>query len=471
MKIRQFKSLKARLIVWILIPSLLIMLTDAILVYNQSKVAAILVEDNLLLASAKVISQQVKVNEDFYEIITPPAAFEMLADDYRDKVYFSVRDKAGFLFAGNNDLVHSAKVDLNHSEDTYFSTLGSENLRVASYFYRIPNSEADFVVTTVAKTLGSYTALRNNLFWNTIKAHLVMLIVLMASLTLALKWTIKPINQLADVLEKRSSRDLRPFNIVDAPIELLPVIHSINDYVFRLKKNTQSYEEFLQNAAHHLRTSYAIINAEIEIAIRNQDPNQPGTPFISNLKRQVAAGVKIVNGLLMLASVEKANDSGNFVNGKKERINLAAMVVGILEKFAPVAFQKDIAFNVVELDPALEIMETPLLIEELISNLIDNAIQHSPSGSEITVTLTIINSTISLQISDNGHGIPPDEIDNVFKRFYRLDSSKSTSSGLGLSIVKEICEFIGATITLSRPQMHDGLQAEIVFGSIANRAM
>ena len=120
---------------------------------------------------------------------------------------------------------------------------------------------------------------------------------------------------------------------------------------------------------------------------------------------------------------------------------------------------------------ALEIMETPLLIEELISNLIDNAIQHSPSGSEITVTLTIINSTISLQISDNGHGIPPDEIDNVFKRFYRLDSSKSTSSGLGLSIVKEICEFIGATITLSRPQMHDGLQAEIVFGSIANRAM
>lgn len=448
---------------WILIPSLLIILIDALLVYKQSKEAAILVEDNLLLASAKVISQQVKVDGSFYEIITPPAAFEMLADDFRDKVYFSVRDKSGFLFAGNNELVCSTRVDLNHSEDAYFSTLDGEPVRVVSYFYRIPNSEADFVETTVAKTLGSYFALTNSLFWNTIKIHFVMLIVLMSSLTMALKWTLKPINQLAGELEKRSSRDLRPLTIDDVPSELLPVIQSINDYVFRLKKNTQSYEEFLQNAAHHLRTSYAIINAETEIALRNPELRQSGNLFITNLKRQVASGVKVVNDLLMLASVEKANDSGIFINGKKERINLAEMVVGILEKFAPIAFQKDIAFNVMELDTTLNIVETPLLIEELISNLIDNAIQHIPRGSEITIALSQQLCATTLQISDNGHGIPADELDNVFKRFYRLDSSRSTSSGLGLSIAREICAFIGATITLSRPLGHDGLQAEIAF--------
>ncbi len=471
MKIHQFNSLRARLVVWILLPSLLIILIDALLVYQQSRNTAILVEDNLLLASAKVISQQVKVDDNFYEIITPPAAFEMLADDYRDKVYFSVRDKSSFLFAGSAELVYSSKVDLNHSDDAYFSTLNSEPIRVVSYFYRIPNSEADFVVTTVAKTLGAYHALTNSLFWNTIKIHFLMLIVLMTSLSLALKWTMKPINRLADELKNRSSRDLRPLTLADAPDELAPVIQSINDYVSRLKKNTQSYEEFLQNAAHHLRTSYAIINAEIEIAMRSAHQNQHSNLSIANLKRQVAAGVKIVNDLLMLASMEKANDSGIFINGKKERVNLAEVIVTILEKFAPVAFQKDISLNVITLDTTLEIVETPRLIEELISNLIDNAIQHIPNGREIFVALNTAVDGIVLQISDNGHGIPDEELDNVFQRFYRLDSTRTASSGLGLSIVREICEFIGATVSLSRRPSGEGLLVEIVFKNISIKAM
>ena len=461
----QFKSLKARLVVWILIPSLLIMLADALLIYNQSRDTAILVEDNLLRASAKVISQRVSFDDNYFEIITPPAAFEMLADEFRDKVFFSVRDKSGFLIAGNNDLKRSTSVGPMQNEDAYFSQVDADRIRVVDYYYQIPNSEKDYVVTTVAKTLGSYTALRNSLFWNTVKIHLILLIILMTSLSLALKWTLMPINQLADALLKRSPRDLRPFHIGDTPEELLPVINSINDYVLRLKKNTGAYEAFLQNSAHHLRTSYAIISAEIEIASRMPELKAENTQFIATLKRQVAAGVKIVNNLLMLASVEKANDSGTFSNGKKDLINLSQLLISLLEEFAPVAFQKDIAFHIRELDETLEILETSVLVEELVSNLIDNAIQHCPRGSEITLHLIRTEAGIVLQIVDNGHGIPAVELGNVFQRFYQLDSSKSSSSGLGLSIAKEICEFIGATISLSHPQIHNGLKVEIVFNS------
>ena len=464
-RLRQFKSLKARLLVWILIPSLLIILADALLIYDQAKETAILVEDNLLLASAKVISQRVRFDDNYFEIITPPAAFEMLADEFRDKVFFSVRDKSGFLIAGNNDLKQSSRVNLNQSQDAYFSTVGSAQIRVVEFFYQIPNSESDYVITTVAKTLGSYIALRNHLFWNTAKLHLILLIILMTSLSLALKWTLKPINQLADELTKRSPRDLKPFRIGDTPEELLPVITSINDYVLRLKKNSSAYEAFLQNSAHHLRTSYAIINAEIDIALRNLEPKADSNLFITNLKRQVAAGVKIVNDLLMLASVEKANDSGSFSNGKKDVINVSRLLISLLEEFAPVAFQKDIVFNIRELDETVELKEATILVEELISNLIDNAIQHSPRGSEITLSLNNTGASIRLQIIDNGNGIPAEEMLNVFQRFYRLDSAKSGSSGLGLSIAKEICELIGATITLSDPEIHSGLKVEIHFNA------
>jgi two-component system sensor histidine kinase TctE len=465
MVFKKIKSLKSRLLVWAIIPTTLLTIADSWLIYKQSSEGAAIVEDKLLRASARVISQQVRLEGTHYEIIIPPAALEMLADEYKDWVYFSVRDKSDHFIAGNYDLPPSLNIDPTNNYDFYFSSINSEPVRVVSYLYQIPNSENDFIVTNVARTLRYYNVLRDDFYWTRMRRHLVFLTILVASLSLALLWTLRPINNLANRLQQRDPKDLAPLEVLDAPRELWPVIRSINSYIERLRNNLVAYEDFLSHSAHHLRTSYAILNAEVDIEQRTQPPGSASSRFLSRFKHHVSAGTRTVNDLLMLANLHNAREGGIFHNKKKEVVSLVNLVTRIMEELAPVAFQKNISFEVEELDPDQTLFENTSLITELISNLIGNSIQHIPNGSTILIGVFAEAGSPVLRITDNGPGIPETERENVFRRFYRLDDSKTNSSGLGLSIVQEICELIEAKITLSSPEQGNGLQVSVRFKS------
>ena len=384
----------------------------------------------------------------------------MFENSYRDRVFFSVKANANNLLGGIEELNPTQEIP-HDSEIFFFSNIRGEEVRAISFSYKIPSSQNDYIVTTVARTLRSYNALQTNIFWITIRAHALLLLLLMFSLGLAFKWTIKPINRLAHLLESRDSHSLEPLKVDEIPSELSPIIDSINNYIFRLNKNLNSYEEFLANTAHHLRTSYAILKAEIDIELRKNINNEEQINLLNRLQNQVSNGIKIVNNLLLLAEIEKANDGSN--NKYIQTINLSELITTIIERLAPIAFQKGISIEVTDLDTSISINSKLILIEEAISNLIDNSISHIPKDSEIKISLFNDNHHHVIRISDNGPGIPESEHQNVFKRFYRLDHSKSNSSGLGLSIVKEICYLVGAKIKLSKPSDHNGLQVDLIF--------
>ena len=457
--LRTQHSLKNRLLVWVFIPTLLVSVGDIYNTYQQSKEVALLVQDRLLKASAKVISESLKGTDSNYELIIPPAAIEMFENNYRDRVFFSVTN-GNYLLGGIEDL-HPDQAVAPGTEVFFFSKVHDEEVRAISLSYKIPSSNNDYIVTTVARTTRSYNAFRSDIFWITIRAHSILLLLIVVSLGLAFNWTIRPINKLASILESRESHSLEPLEVNNLPRELGPIVNSINNYISRLNKNLHSYEQFLANTAHHLRTSYAVLKAEIDIELRKNNNDDEKISLLNRLQNQISNGIKIVNNLLLLAQIEKAKDDGSTQHIQK--INLSELITTIIERLAPIAYQKGISIEVVDLDTSIFIESKAILIEEAISNLIDNSIHHIPKDGEIKVSLLNEHNHYLVRISDDGPGIPESELENVFKRFYRIDHSKSNSSGLGLSIVKEICQLVGAKIKLSKPHNHSGLQVDLFF--------
>jgi len=178
------------------------------------------------------------------------------------------------------------------------------------------------------------------------------------------------------------------------------------------------------------------------------------------IQKTIFQGTKVINQLLVLAAVEQNKISnGNTANA----IQVAEIIKGAIEDLAVVAQQKKIDLGIDILDETIFVSAPHNLLRELIYNLIDNAIQHIQQGGIVTISLQRKNDFNVMSVVDNGPGIPEPERKKVFERFYRLDQTKRNSSGLGLSIVKEICNSLRAKITLSTPENGVGLQVDVAF--------
>jgi two-component system sensor histidine kinase TctE len=177
------------------------------------------------------------------------------------------------------------------------------------------------------------------------------------------------------------------------------------------------------------------------------------------IQKTVLQGTKVINQMLVLAAVEqnRLNPNNNHL------IQVAEIIKGALDELALLALQKNIELGIDMLDETILVSAPNFLLRELIFNLIDNAIQHMKQEGMVTISLKRENNLGVMSIVDTGPGIPVAERQRVFERFYRLDQAKPNSSGLGLSIVKEICDSLQADITLNTPENGIGLQVDVAF--------
>ncbi|MDP9107719.1 MAG: HAMP domain-containing histidine kinase, partial [Pseudomonadota bacterium] len=177
----------------------------------------------------------------------------------------------------------------------------------------------------------------------------------------------------------------------------------------------------------------------------------------------IGHGTRVINQLLTLAALEQERHSQQIEAATQ--VDLAETATAVLERLAPLAQLRQIELGVDGLDPQLYVAAPRALLEEVISNLVDNAIQHIPIGGAVTVSCRLESEYVLLRVTDTGPGIAPEQRDKVFQRFYQIDS-KPNSSGLGLAIVREICEALGATVALSTPPNGIGLQVEVRFAML-----
>jgi two-component system sensor histidine kinase TctE len=270
----------------------------------------------------------------------------------------------------------------------------------------------------------------------------------------ALARGIAPLNQLQQRIQRRQSHDLSPIEQHDVPEEVAPLVSAINDLLTRLDQSMSTQKHFLADAAHQLKTPLAGLRTQAELAQREID-NGGDTQSVRRSLQQIARSSQraahMVNQLLAMARAEDGEQAR-----RAQDYSLVRLATDTVQDFVPRAMDKriDLGYEGPELRDGTvpRLHGQPLLVREMIRNLVDNALQYTPGGGTVTVRVTPdpFGQVLVLQVEDNGPGIPEAERELVFQPFYRALGTNVDGSGLGLAIVREIAERHQASVTIDQ---------------------
>jgi signal transduction histidine kinase len=267
--------------------------------------------------------------------------------------------------------------------------------------------------------------------------------------------TIRPLQQTADSVGQRSERDLGTVDTRGAPREVQPLLDALNHLLRRTAETLQKERRFTADAAHELRTPLAAIRANAQVLVAARDAaEQQGTA--RDLIASVDRSTRLVEQLLALARADQADNSA-----QQQEVDLAAITAEQLQAHAALAVRQRIALrgNL----QAVQLRGDPALLAVLVRNLVDNALRYTPAGGAVQVSTATQGNWAILEVDDSGPGIPVEERQRVFERFYRVAGVRATGSGLGLSIVQRIAELHGASVSLTEGPAGAGTRVRVMF--------
>lgn len=261
-----------------------------------------------------------------------------------------------------------------------------------------------------------------------------------------------PIGELREGIAKMSGGDFSARVNVRGHNEFVELAAAFNSMSERLEVLDKSRNQFVSNASHELKTPLSTMKILIE-TILYQDPLDPGMTkeFLSDVNKEIDRLSRIVSDLLTLVNI----DSGGMKLNAAD-LDLNALMLEQVKRLAPLARE-----NGIELDcsakETLEVYGDSLKLQQVIYNVIDNAIKYTPRGGEVHASLSRAGKRAIIRVADTGIGIPADDLPHIFDRFYRVDKARSRATGgtgLGLSIVKQIVQLHGGTIVASSEEGH-----------------
>jgi two-component system, OmpR family, sensor histidine kinase TctE len=266
---------------------------------------------------------------------------------------------------------------------------------------------------------------------------------------------IEPLNEIAHAVRTRKPSDLSPIDPLEAPEEVRPFIHSINQLMERLEQSVSAQQRFVADAAHQMRTPIAGLKSQAELAMRQRDPLN-----VQHAMRQIAIGAdrasRLINQLLTMARAE--SDAPKPFT----RVDMDEVVHAVSREWAGRAADKHIDLGFEGTGLPIYVEGNEMLLTELVSNLLDNAIRYTPDGGKVTARL-LAGEEVTLEIEDNGIGISPEERELVFDRFYRSLGTGTEGTGLGLAIVRGIAQSHRARVELVANTHERGTCARVVF--------
>jgi len=265
-----------------------------------------------------------------------------------------------------------------------------------------------------------------------------------------------PLVALSSQVRARNPGSLDPLPDQGFPTELQPLVQSINDYVKRLDDRMSAHSRFIANASHQLRTPLTVLNTQVAFGLR-----EPGIAEKDIALQAIQEGIRhsnrVVNQLLTFSVAESRNSP---VPG--QITDLVDTVRQVLEALAGIAQSREIDLGCDMPDKA-RVAGNADMLRELVSNLVDNSLRYTHAHGTVTVTLRCVEHKVILMVEDNGPGVPVEERERVFERFYRLHNHQSDGCGLGLAIVREVATAMGTSVALSDPPEGTGLIATIEF--------
>ena len=459
MNTRIFSSLRARLLLWLLVPLGVAAVLNIWFANWEARKTATMVQDRMLLGSARIIAQQIRYDEGLLEVAIPPAALELFQSADQDRVYYRIASGRGVLLSGYAELPPPPST-LRPEESLYFSTIVRDQpVRVVAYAQPVfAAPEEGPVVIEVAQTYEGHQRMIQQILATSLRQDFWMLALVAVLVWIALRGGLKGILRLRDEVRDRTPGSLEPLDLGPVPKEILPLVEAINSYVQRLDHQMALRSRFITNASHQLRTPFTILQTQVNFGLKSHDLLQKDEALRAIFK-EVRHGSRLVNQLLSLSSAE----AGVQHPRPPVSVNLVDLVQRVLEEQAALAHSKDIDLGLDLQTDRVELMASSPMLHELVANLVDNALRYTPPKGMVTVSVRRMEELVVLRVEDNGPGIPPEDRTRVFERFCRLHENGTPGCGLGLSIVQEVALALGAEIQLSDPAVGTGLVVTLTF--------
>lgn len=276
-------------------------------------------------------------------------------------------------------------------------------------------------------------------------------LILLALFYFLIRRGLRPLAELNQAIAQRSPIDLRPIELAQAPREIAPVVHSINDLMHSLEESLNKERHFTGNAAHELRTPLSVIDTLTQTAIKTQDLS-----LLPKIKHATDHARRQIEQLLTLARLD-----ANAGLSQVQNVKLYTCAQNVIADLFNIR-AKQVA---IELHGAQDttVASTDELMYILLKNIIENAITHTPEDSA-GIQVQIMQTPIpQIRITDSGAGLAPEALQRITERFYRAEQ-RHDGFGIGLSIVQRICQLHQAQLTIAnRTDGHSGLCVNIQF--------
>jgi signal transduction histidine kinase len=267
------------------------------------------------------------------------------------------------------------------------------------------------------------------------------------------------VKRLARDVGRRDAGALDPVSEQGAPSEIAPLVNALNALLVRLKRAFAKQRAFVADAAHELRTPLTALKLQLQLLDRAPD-EQAKSQALRNLHDGVDRATRLIEQLLTAARTDPRD-----ADAPRQEVDLAELTrLAIADVFA-LAQQRAIELELTAPEHAVVHGDAGML-RILVRNLVDNAVRYTPRQGRVEVGIGEVDGRLTLTVEDSGPGIPVEERERVFDRFYRREQNEASGSGLGLAIVRNIAEQHGARARLETSR-HGGLKALVEFSGIS----
>jgi signal transduction histidine kinase len=294
-----------------------------------------------------------------------------------------------------------------------------------------------------------------------VSAYFVGFLLLPFLLIFSITWwllrrSLRSIDTSAAQLSQRSPIDLTPVVAENPPIELKPMIQSINSLFERINKTLSLERGFTAVAAHELRTPLAGLRAQAPIAATARSPEELAEALAS-VMTGVDRAAHLLDQLLDLARMESvASDAERL----RQSVDIVRVYESVVSDLGSLASRRGLRLESDFMERRIVAMELGMLL--LMRNLLGNAIRYTPAGGHVSVSTHRDGDSITLTVDDSGPGIPPESHGRVFERFVRLGAQGDEGVGLGMSIVQSVVVAHQALIRLLESPL-GGLRVQVQF--------
>lgn len=411
--------------------------TQAQLDYQMQQVAHILAGQSFLTA----LQPGERANPDILPSIH-------ISHDKDDDLIVTVRNARGELLYAS-----SSNRQLAGGLLPALDSLGFRTLKLGGGTYRVFAAQTRELRIEVAQSMDIIREAEGGIALATLLPIALLLPVLALVIGFAIKRQLRPLNAAAATIALRPPLSLDLLPDEGMPAEVRPLVDEINRLLRRLRTAVEREQRFVADAAHALRTPLTALQLQAEILDGGADADEKAAR-LAQLRAGIRRVIRLSEQLLSLARSESERGAINVTT------ELDPTLVEVAAFYGAAAQAREIDLQVEAISGAT-VYGNARRLTLIFGNLLDNALRYTPVGGHIRIRSAAVNDHARIQVWDEGPGLPPQELERVFERFYRGPGEQGIGSGLGLATVQTLVQQLGGSAILENRVDHHGLVATI----------